>query len=124
MGTSSSPEILVVDDDPVLRSTVGEALLERGYRVVEAAEGEAALRRITESEPRLILLDMEMPTMDGWSFARALRERYGRRIPVIVMTARDSSRLRADEIGANADLGKPFDLERLYEVVADTIGPP
>jgi CheY-like chemotaxis protein len=70
-----------------------------------------------------VLLDMRMPVMDGWAFARALRDRYGRRIPLVVMTAAEDSLLRAAEVGANADLGKPFELSRLYEVVEDAIGP-
>jgi CheY-like chemotaxis protein len=71
-----------------------------------------------------VLLDMRMPRMDGWAFSKIFRERYGRRIPIVVVTAAEDSKLRADEIGADADLGKPFELDKLYEVVADTLGTP
>lgn len=77
----------------------------------------------TEEEPQLILLDMRMPVMDGWTFARVLRERYGRRIPVVVVTAAEDSELRAAEVGADSHLGKPFELDQLYDVVEDMLPP-
>jgi CheY-like chemotaxis protein len=113
--------VLVVDDDPDLLELVGEVLVDRGYRVALASNGVEALECIEKEVPRLVLLDMRMPVMDGWTFARHLRERWGRSIPVVVMTAAEDSKLRADEIGADSDLGKPFDLRRLHEVVEDTL---
>jgi CheY-like chemotaxis protein len=119
-----APLILVVDDDPDMLELVRDALDRKGYRVATAYDGEEALARVAEAEPQLILLDMRMPVMDGWAFAHALRERYGRRIPIVVVTAAEDSKLRAAEIGANADLGKPFELARLYAIIEDTIGAP
>ena len=92
--------------------------------MVKANNGEEALQRMEEALPQLILLDMRMPVMDGWTFTQIVRDHYGRRIPIVVVTAADDSSLRASEIGADADLGKPFELEQLYEVVTDTIGAP
>ncbi len=122
--TQQAPLILIVDDDLDILDFEAEALEQQGYRVAKAVNGEEALQRIAEAEPQLILLDMRMPVMDGWAFTRAFRDRYGRRIPIVVVTAADDSSLRAAEIGADADLGKPFDLEQLYEVVTDTLGAP
>lgn len=119
-----APLVLIVDDDEDISELVADALSNRGYRTLHARNGEEALRQIAESEPQLILLDMRMPVMDGWTFAATLREEYGRRIPFVVVTAAEDSKLRADDVGANADLGKPFDLAQLYEVVEDTIGVP
>lgn len=119
-----APLVLIVDDDEDISEFVADALSNRGYRTVHARNGQEALQRIAEAEPQLILLDMRMPVMDGWTFAATLRSAYGRRIPLVVVTAAEDSKLRADDVGANADLGKPFDLARLYEVVADTIGLP
>jgi CheY-like chemotaxis protein len=119
----TSPVVLIIDDDPDLLELEAEALTRKGYRVSTAAHGGEALQRIAETEPQLILLDMRMPVMDGWEFARAFRERYGRRIPIVVVTAAEDSKLRADEVGAEAHLGKPFDLDDLYAVVEDTLGP-
>ena len=122
--TAHTPSVLVVDDDLDMLDLVGEALGRKGFHVVQAHDGEDALARVAEALPDLILLDMRMPVMDGWGFAHLFRERYGRRVPIVVMTAAEDSKLRADEIGANADLGKPFELSRLYEVVEDTLGVP
>lgn len=118
------PLILIVDDDPELLESVENALTARGYRAATAHNGEEALQRIAEREPQMILLDMRMPVMDGWAFARVFRERYGRSIPVAVTTAAEESTLRAAEIGANAALAKPFKLDQLYEVIHDVAGPP
>jgi len=120
-GPDGRDRVLVVDDDPDMLDLVAEALARAGYEVEIARHGREALDRIAEHAPQLILLDMRMPVMDGWAFARACRELYGRSIPIVVMTAAEDSKLRADEIGADADLGKPFDLDRLYEVVEDTL---
>ncbi len=122
--TAPSPLVLVVDDDVDLLELELEALTRRGYRVARAIHGEEALQRIAEEEPQLVLLDMRMPVMDGWTFARKLREQYGRRIPIVVVTAAEDYKLRADEVGAEAALGKPFELDDFYEVVADTVGGP
>lgn len=122
--TRSPPLILIVDDDADMREAVQAALSAKGYRTETAGNGEEALQRVAATVPNLILLDMRMPIMDGWTFAQTLRDRYGRRIPIVVVTAAEDSKLRADEIGANADLGKPFEMVRLHEVVADTIGLP
>lgn len=119
-----APLILVVDDDPELLKVVAEALSMKGYRVAEAHNGQEALQRLTEITPQMIVLDMRMPLMDGWEFARVFRERYGRSIPIAVATAAEDSKLRAAEIGANAALAKPVALDKLYEVVSDIAGPP
>lgn len=118
---ASPPLLLVVDDEPDLLDLMSEALSSQGYRVATAKHGQEALQRIRDEEPQLILLDMRMPVMDGWTFARILRERYGRRIPVVVVTAAEDSKLRAAEVGAECHLGKPFALQQLYDVVSDTL---
>jgi CheY-like chemotaxis protein len=117
----TKPLILVADDDPELVSIVEVALSARGYRVATAKHGKEALECVDREKPQLILLDMTMPIMDGWTFAHALRERHGRGIPIVVMTAVKDSQLRSDEVGAEAELGKPFDLQELYDVVEDVL---
>ena len=113
--------ILVADDDPDLLEVISAALTYRGYRVATARHGKEALERVEEELPQLVLLDMTMPVMDGWTFARALRERHGRSIPIVVITAAEDSQLRAEEVGAEAELGKPFDLQQLQDVVEDAL---
>ena len=100
--------ILVVDDDAAIRRVVAAVLADEGYTVAEAPDGGAALARARAAPPRLILLDMRMPGMDGWEFAREFRTRHGHGAPIIVVTAEASARRRAEEITADGFLGKPF----------------
>ncbi len=108
--------ILVVDDDPSILSTVSEILDLEGYPVETAANGAEALRAVERSRPSLVLLDMRMPVLDGWGFARALKER-GLKLPILVMTAAQNARRWAEEIGADGYLAKPFDLLNLLDAV-------
>lgn len=117
----AKPLVLAVDDAPDVLDTLRVALSEAGYRVSVATNGLEALRRIEEEKPKLILIDMKMPVMDGWEFVSEFRNRYGRSVPITVMTAAEDSKLRADQVGADSYLGKPFDLSELYEVVEDTV---
>ena len=117
----SAPLILVADDDPEMVNIIDEALSYKGYRVVTAKNGKEALERVEAEAPDLVLLDMKMPVMDGWAFTKALRERHGRTIPIVVITAMEDSQLRADELGAEGELGKPFNMQQLYEVVEDML---
>jgi two-component system chemotaxis response regulator CheY len=108
--------ILVVDDDPSIVSTVSEILDFEGYCVQTAANGAEALRAIEHTQPSLVLLDMRMPVLDGWGFARALRER-GVTLPIIVMTAAENAERWAHEIEAAGHVSKHFDLMDLIATV-------
>ncbi len=108
--------LLVVDDDPAILITVSEILSDEGYQVVTASNGAEALEALGRVMPQLILLDMRMPVMDGWEFARSLSEEQ-QAIPLIVMTAAYDARQWALEIGAAGYLAKPFDLTELLAVV-------
>jgi CheY-like chemotaxis protein len=117
-----SPGVLVVEDDGDLLALMEMILLDAGYRVRTARDGRAALDRVGEEMPDVILLDMRMPVMNGWEFARAFAERYGRAAPIVVVTAAENARLRAEEIGADGWLEKPFDLEAVLAAVARHLG--
>lgn len=108
--------ILIVDDDAAIRETISEALDLEGFAVRTARDGLEALRLIERLTPRLVLLDMRMPQLDGWGFARELRER-GQELPIVVMTAARDARRWAEEIGARGYLAKPFELAELIETV-------
>jgi DNA-binding response OmpR family regulator len=116
--------VLVVEDDPDLVAILEMILLESGRRVITAREGAAALARVGEEMPGLILLDMRMPGMNGWEFAREFQTRHGRACPIVVVTAAENARRRAQEIGADAWLSKPFDLDEVLALVARFLGPP
>jgi CheY-like chemotaxis protein len=113
--------IVVVDDTDGIRDLVTDTLTDAGYAVVCAANGADALDVIAGTDPALILLDLNMPVMDGWQFARALAAR-SLRIPVIVMTAAGDVARHAQELGAVGWLRKPFDLTELLRVVAERTG--
>jgi CheY-like chemotaxis protein len=108
--------VLVVDDDTSILDTVSAILSGEGYDVVSAATGQEALDAVARKPPVVILLDMRMPIMDGWAVARALREK-GIAIPIVVMTAAESAKRWADEVGAEGYLAKPFGLDDLLAAV-------
>ncbi|WP_242345235.1 response regulator transcription factor [Anaeromyxobacter terrae] len=110
--------VLVVEDDPDLLALLEMILQDAGHTVRTAQEGGAALARVAEEMPGVILLDMRMPGMNGWEFAREFRARYGRACPIIVVTAAENARGRAEEIGAEGWLSKPFELEEVLATVA------
>lgn len=124
MSERSPGGVLVVEDDPDLLSLVEMILKDAGYAVRTASDGRAALARIAEGMPALILLDMRMPGMNGWEFAREFRARYDRGAPIVVVTAAENARARAEEIDADGWLAKPFDLEDVLAVARRWAGPP
>jgi urea transport system substrate-binding protein len=110
--------VLVVDDDPDIRETVTDCLEDEGYRVTAAADGAQGLAAAAREPPDVILLDMKMPVLDGWEFARryhALPEHPAR---IVCMTAAADVRQRCRDIGADGCLSKPFSLAALYAAVA------
>jgi two-component system, chemotaxis family, chemotaxis protein CheY len=112
MHTTMAPSILVVDDEADIRSMVCEILSSEGYVVWPAKNGAEALAILDRRWPSLVLLDMRMPVLDGWAFARALPERRIL-LPIVVMTAAVDGQRWADQIGAAGCLSKPFDLAEL-----------
>ncbi len=117
----TAPTILVVDDDPSIRGLVAEMLDLEGYPVHTAANGAEALAAVEQEQPALVLLDMRMPVMDGWAFARETRRR-GLALSILVMTAAQNARRWADEISADGYLAKPFDLDDLLRTVGRLTG--
>ena len=121
-GEANHGTVLVVDDDTSILDTVTSILSGEGYDVVSAATGQEALEAVARKQPLLILLDMRMPIMDGWAVARALRAQ-GISIPIVVMTAAESAKRWADEVGAEGYLAKPFGLDELLTIVERFRGP-
>jgi CheY-like chemotaxis protein len=119
-----SASILVVEDDPDLLALVEMILRDAGYPVRTAPEGRTALARVAEEMPALVFLDMRMPVMNGWEFAREFRARYGRAAPIVVVTAAENAEGRAAEIGAEGWLAKPFDLEDVLRAAERHAGRP
>jgi two-component system chemotaxis response regulator CheY len=123
--TAAGASILVVDDDPGIVGFLKLALVDEGYAVRAAANGSEALQHVTERPPDQILLDMNMPVMDGWEFCERLRDRGPghRTIPIVVMTAARDAAISSREVGAQGVLGKPFDLDHLFRVISSILKP-
>ena len=115
--------VLVVEDDPAIRQLIAFALSDEGYEVEEAANGRTALERVERQHPDLIILDMKMPEMDGWQFARLYRARYDHRVPIIVLTAARDAAQRSGDIEAEDYVAKPFDLDQLIGHVKGIVAP-
>lgn len=110
--------ILVIEDDEAIGELVELALGDEGHEVTVAADGEQGLRAAHQRCPDLILLDMLMPVLDGWSFAARYRGSPGPHAPIVVMTAAADASQRAAEISAHGVLAKPFTLDELHRVVS------
>jgi CheY-like chemotaxis protein len=119
---AAMPEILVVEDDEAIRGLVSEVLRDDGYEVGEAANGAEALAYVSRHKPDLIVLDLMMPVMDGWTFVEACRRQPGcSDVPIVVTSAshdlpKTAERLRS--FGVRTCLAKPFDIEGLLALVA------
>ena len=119
--SSRKPKILVVDDYADARGTLREALEERGYGVLEAAHVQEALNVLVSNAPRsieLILLDLQMPVMDGWQLLRVLKSYVGlRQIPVLVVSAHAPRLHEANHPGVVGVLHAPYAIDELLELV-------
>jgi len=109
--------ILIVDDDERLREYVRVNLEMAGYEVREAGSAEEGLSALEDEPPDLILLDVEMPRMNGWEMLKRVQERHGvGAVPVIMFSGKsDETSDAANERGAQAFIGKPFDPQELIE---------
>jgi two-component system, cell cycle response regulator DivK len=117
--------VLVADDNDDTRRVVRWMLEQKGYAVIEAADGQQAVAAAVNFRPDLILMDLIMPVVDGFDAVRQVREHEELRdVPVIAMTARDlaASRDRADGLGFNQYLSKPLDFLRLNVVIEKLLG--
>jgi CheY-like chemotaxis protein len=96
----SGPRILIVEDDTANRRVAEAVLVRAGYQVLAAADARAAFAELDRARPAMILLDLELPGLDGFETARKIRERPdGLRIPIVALTAHA---LRGDEARARA----------------------
>jgi chemotaxis protein histidine kinase CheA/ActR/RegA family two-component response regulator len=117
---ASGKEILIVDDSPSVRRVVGNMLKQHGWEVQVARDGVEALEMISRETPAGILLDIEMPRMDGYELIATLRaqEQY-RTLPVVILTSRAAAKhqQRAMQLGASAYVVKPYQDEELINIL-------
>jgi DNA-binding response OmpR family regulator len=111
--------VLVVDDEPMVRETLGQVLSDEGYVVDLAVDGESALERVHAERPDAILLDLMMPGMNGRQFLQALRgdPAYGS-VPVLIMTAVHGLEVNLATLGASEVVEKPFNVDELLNKIA------
>lgn len=109
-------KILLVEDNEMNRDMLSRRLSRRGYTVVTAADGQAALDMVVSAEPQLVLMDMSLPVLDGWEATRRLKaDAQTCLIPVIALTAHAMTEDRERALAAGCDDfdTKPVDLDRL-----------
>ena len=108
-------KILIIDDSPEIATLTKSRLEAHDYEVATAADGDEGLRKIGEAPPDLIVLDIKMPKMDGWSFVRELKKRGLKQIPIIMLTAYHKMQDLFAIEGINDYIVKPFKAEELLE---------
>lgn len=119
------PTILIVDDFDDTRLLLRTWLAKKGYRVIEAENGKQAVTTAVSKRPNLIIMDVEMPELDGLSATRQIRALSGfEQVPIVAVSAYGADQFRADalEAGCNEYVSTPFEpeeLERLIESLID-----
>lgn len=125
LGRSSTPRILVVDDQPGIRDSLGALLKDHGLTIAAARNGEEALSIIEAERPDLVLLDIWLPGMDGMEVLQKLLDRYPG-LPVVMMSghATIETAVQATKLGAKDFIEKPLDADRLLEKVDSLLQEP
>jgi CheY-like chemotaxis protein len=117
------PYILVVDDDADFRSGLRMALEMKGYQVEDAEDGEHALAKLAEKPPLLVLLDLQMPVMNGREMLQRMRANAELKdVPVVIISG-FGFEWEAELMGAQGYIGKPFEPEELQKTIANLLKP-
>ena len=117
--------VLLVEDTEDNRFMMRRLLEMAGYRVVEATNGEEAVRRAEADQPDLILMDLSLPVIDGLAATRAIRKLNGlSKTPIIAVSAHDTSDFQSDALAAGCDsyITKPIDFSQLEQLIATLLG--
>jgi chemosensory pili system protein ChpA (sensor histidine kinase/response regulator) len=123
--TRRIPMVMVVDDSVTMRKVTGRVLERNNFEVLTAKDGLDALEKMIEHVPDLMLLDIEMPRMDGYELATAMKaDPRLRNVPIVMITSRtgEKHRQRAFDIGVNRYLGKPYQEPELLRNVFELLG--
>ena len=123
--TPGREKILVVEDNQLNRELIVDLLEAAGYAVLQADDGLGFLERVKRERPALVLLDIQLPGVDGFTLVRQLKaDAETRGIPVIVTTAYARAESRAQALAAGCDgyLPKPLDTQELVQAVARLLG--
>jgi len=116
--------ILVVDDSESIRELVGSTLIEAGFEVVTAIDGEDAFTQLEKEKIDLVLTDLNMPKVDGIMLVKKIREHNKYKyLPTLILTTESETkkRIEAKEAGATGWIVKPFDKERLLKIIKKVV---
>ncbi|MBI4692491.1 MAG: Hpt domain-containing protein [Gammaproteobacteria bacterium] len=119
------PLVLIVDDSITVRKVTSRLMERAGYRVATAKDGVEGLEQMHAKRPDIVLLDIEMPRMDGFEFTKHVRsEAATAALPIVIISSRtaDKHRQHAERLGVNLFLGKPYEDDRLLAAVASLVG--
>jgi twitching motility two-component system response regulator PilH len=117
--------ILVIEDDPDQRRLMERTLTTSGYRILTASDGQTGLESALAIQPRLIILDVVMPRMNGYQTARALKQNPATAaIPILMVTTKQepADEFWSTQVGADAFLTKPLDITELIKAVGRLLG--
>ena len=128
MNMTTTPDILVIEDDPIMREALADWLQGAGYRVRTVPDGSAGLALVTAAPPRLVITDIHMPGTNGAAVISELKLRHPHIAVIAISGLFDSGRgLGADDalaLGAARALAKPFKRAELLRATAELLGPP
>ena len=117
MDKKAQQTILIVEDDPITQGVIKMNLVDEGYNVLTAEDGLDGVRLAKKAKPGIILMDMRLPSINGWEATRRLKaQRETSQIPVIALTAQSTSAdlRRCFEAGCDAFMTKPVQFAQLY----------
>jgi DNA-binding response OmpR family regulator len=114
-------EVLIVDDEEPIVQVLTRSLAARGFLVRTAATGQDALMALTEGDPDVLLLDINLPDITGWEVLRRIPEHVRERVPVVVFSAAPLSPARAREFEPAGVLVKPFPIEALLRLLNEVV---
>jgi CheY-like chemotaxis protein len=121
---TSKRVVLVVEDDPTIRSVITDVLEDRGFHVVVSSNGAEALQTLDFVRPHVVVLDLLMPVMHGWEFMESYFEKTdGAAIPIVVVSVNPILPRSYDRFGVRTCVGKPFQVDDLVRAVKDADQP-
>lgn len=117
-------KILIVEDNEMNLDMLSRRLARKGYEIISARDGESGITACRDQRPDVVLMDMSLPVMDGWSATRALKQDVATaQIPVVALTAHamQADREKALEAGCDAFATKPIDLPELIQTIESLV---
>ena len=119
-------KVLVVDDEPNIQMIMSSRLAALGYEVLIAKDGQEGLNLARSESPDIILLDLMLPKLDGYKVCRMIKfDKAFEHIPVIIFSAKgsDADKKLAEQVGADAYMVKPFDMNLFTQTIQRLLGP-